>query len=64
MGTSKLLQDIEAGSKGRNIGISTGLPVIDSIIYGIQRRYLYTIGADTSSGKTSFALDIFVFNLL
>jgi replicative DNA helicase len=44
----QLFANIEAGRQGRNIGISTGLPVIDSTIYGIQRKYLYTIGADTS----------------
>jgi hypothetical protein len=60
----QLFANIEAGRQGRNIGISTGLPVIDSTIYGIQRKYLYTIGADTSGGKTSFALDVFVYNLL
>lgn len=64
MGVKQLLKNIEEGRKGRNIGISTGLPTIDSIIYGIQRKYLYTIGADTSGGKTSFAIDVFVYNLL
>ena len=60
----KLLKNIEAGRQGKNIGISTGLPVVDSIIFGIQRKTLYTIGADTSGGKTSFALDIFIYNLI
>ena len=48
MGVTRLFENIEEGRKGRNIGISTGLPMIDSLIYGIQRKYLYTIGADTS----------------
>lgn len=64
MGVNRLFENIEEGRKGRNIGISTGLPMIDSLIYGIQRKYLYTIGADTSGGKTSFAIDVFVYNLL
>ena len=64
MGVKSLLEYIERGKSGKNIGISTGLPVIDSLIYGIQRRYLYTVGADTSGGKTTFALDIFIYNLL
>lgn len=64
MGVKRLLENIELGRKGKNIGISTGLPVLDSIIYGIQKKYLYTIGADTSGGKTSFALDVFVYNLI
>lgn len=64
MGVKQLFKNIEEGKKGRNIGISTGLPTLDSIIYGIQKKYLYTIGADTSGGKTSFAIDVFVYNLL
>ena len=64
MGVDKLLANVRAGKLGKNIGISTGLPVIDSIIYGIQRKYLYTIGADTSGGKTSFSIDTFVYNLV
>ncbi len=48
MGIKNLLNNIEQGSLGKNIGISTGLPIIDSLIYGIQKKYLYTVGADTS----------------
>ena len=64
MSVKNLLKNVEKGKQGKNIGISTGLPIIDSKIYGIQKKYIYTIGADTSGGKTSFALDIFVYNLL
>lgn len=64
MGVKRLLENIEAGKQGKNIGISTGMPVIDSVIFGIQKKYLYTIGADTSGGKTSFAIDTFVYNLI
>ena len=64
MGIKRLLENIEAGKRGKNIGISTGLSVIDSVIFGIQKKYLYTIGADTSGCKTSFAIDTFVYNLI
>lgn len=64
MGVKQLLANIEEGKHGRNIGISTGMSTLDSVIYGIQKKYLYTIGADTSGGKTSFAVDIFVYNLI
>ena len=63
MGVSQLFKLIDSGKEGKNIGISTGSKKIDSVIFGIQKRYLYTIGADTSGGKTSFALDTFVYNL-
>ena len=36
MSVEKLVANIEKGSRGENVGISTGLPVIDSIIFGIQ----------------------------
>lgn len=64
MSIQSLLKNIERGRRGENIGISTGSKKLDSVIYGIQRKYLYTIGADTSGGKTSFALDIFIYNLI
>lgn len=63
MGINNLKQNIKSGKEGRNIGISTGLPEIDKIIYGIQKKFLYTVVADTSGGKTSFALDVFIYNL-
>ena len=64
MGVKQLFENVKEGKKGRNIGISTGIPKLDSIIYGIQKKYLYVVGADTSGGKTSFALDIFIYNLI
>ena len=64
MGVNQLFKLIDSGKEGKNIGISTGSKKIDSVTYGIQKRYLYTIGADTSGGKTSFALDVFVYNFL
>jgi hypothetical protein len=64
MGVHKLLKNIEDGKSGKNIGISMGLPDVDKVLYGIQRKYIYTIGADTSGGKTSFGLDVFVYNLI
>lgn len=64
MGVKQLLKNVKKGKLGKNIGISTGIPKLDAVIYGIQKKYLYTIGADTSGGKTSFAIDIFVYNLV
>lgn len=64
MAIDKLLENVEQGRKGKNIGISTGSIKLDKVIYGIQKKYLYTIGADTAGGKTSFALDVFVYNLI
>lgn len=59
-----LFANIYKGKQGRNIGISTGLPKLDKVIYGIQKRCIYTIGADSGSGKTSLAIYSFVYNLI
>jgi hypothetical protein len=64
MSVDSLITCVNRGKDGRNIGISTGMDKLDNVIFGIQRRYIYCIGADTSGGKTSFALDTFVYNLI
>ena len=57
-----LFKDINDGREGKNIGISMGLPDLDKILYGIQRKSLYVVGADTGGGKTTFGLDVFIYN--
>ena len=56
-------KELEKGREGKNIGISTGMPKLDSIIYGIQRSCLYLLSSDSGSGKSSAMLDLFVYNL-
>ena len=63
MGSIHFLDAVKRGRKGKNIGISTGISKLDSVIFGIQKSMLYTIGADTGAGKSSFAIDVFVYNL-
>lgn len=64
MGVKQLFVNIKKGRSGKNIGVGTGSVKLDSVIFGIQKNYLYTIGADTSGGKTSYAVDTFVYNLI
>lgn len=64
MSSKQFLHAVKQGKKGHNLGISTGIPKLDSVIYGTQKKCLITVGADTGSGKTSFALVTFVYNLL
>lgn len=64
MSVDNLINNVTRGKDGKNIGISTGMDKLDNLIYGIQKKYLYTVGADSSGGKTSFSLDIFVYNLI
>lgn len=63
-GVDSLYENIQKGKDGKNIGVSTGIPKLDSIIYGIQQKYLYVIGADSGSGKTALAVYSFVYELL
>ena len=48
--TDSLFKTIIAGKEGRNVGIPTGIPIIDKYTYGIQRGYLYTVFADSGAG--------------
>lgn len=64
MSSKQFLHAVKKGKKGQNIGVSTGIPKLDSVIYGTQKKCLITVGADTGSGKTSFTLVTFVYNLL
>lgn len=46
MRLSKRLMDmIEDGRKGNNMGLSTGIPKLDGLIYGVQRKWMYVVGA-------------------
>jgi KaiC/GvpD/RAD55 family RecA-like ATPase len=63
MGIKELNSLIARGKDGKNVGISTGKPKLDKVLYGIQRKFLYTIGASSGVGKSSFTLDVFIYNL-
>jgi replicative DNA helicase len=49
--TDRLYKNIVKGKQGKNIGLSTGLPKVDKITYGIQRGYVYTVCADSGAGE-------------
>jgi len=51
MGIKELNSLVERGKTGKNIGISTGMAKLDKVIYGIQRKFLYTIGASSGIGS-------------
>jgi len=59
--SDQIIEDIEKGIKGLNMGLPTGLPKLDGIIYGIQKSTYYVFGGDTSSGKSSLANQIALF---
>lgn len=59
-----LFTRIDQGRKGGNKGIPTGLPDLDKYTYGVQRKYMYLIGGDSGSGKTTFALYCYLYKPL
>lgn len=52
----ELFQSIESGRKGKNRGLSTGIPKLDGFIGGLQKSMYYLIFSDSGGGKTSLAL--------
>lgn len=51
-----LFNSIARGKEGRNIGLKTGMPLIDSVTYGTQQGWFSVYGGDSGSGKTSLCL--------
>ena len=54
--TQRLMDMIESGREGKNMGLSTGIKKLDDLIYGVQRKWIYVIAADSGGGKTTFSL--------
>lgn len=52
----RLYTTIQKGMKGLNQGLSTGLDKLDSIIYGVNRGWMYTIAGPSGGGKSILAL--------
>lgn len=51
-----LFKSIERGKAGRNIGLATGMPLLDSVTYGTQQGWFSVYGGDSGSGKSSLCL--------
>ena len=58
----KLVQQIDDGRNGLNKGLSSGLPKLDSITYGIIRENITLVGASSGTGKSSLVNYIAVYN--
>ena len=63
MSSKLFFSAVNRGKSGHNLGISTGLSKLDTTVFGIQKKCLYTIGADSGSGKTSLAIS-FIYNAI
>jgi replicative DNA helicase len=55
------LEEVERGRQGFNVGLFNGFHRLNEYLYGLQRRTYYTIGGESGSGKSSLALNGFVY---
>ena len=62
--SQRLMTMIDDGRKGNNMGLSTGISKLDSLIYGVQRKWFYLICGGSGAGKTTMALYSFVYKPL
>jgi hypothetical protein len=56
------LFDVDKGIEGKNLGIPTGFPILDSITNGIQKSIYTLVGGNSGVGKTSFVDLAYVLN--
>jgi replicative DNA helicase len=57
---NEILEKVEDGLHGRNIGLPHRFSKLMEYLPNIQRETYYTIGGDLGTGKTSFVDDMFV----
>ena len=56
-----LFNSIEKGRSGYNVGLSLGMPKLDSLVYGLQRRWVTTIAGSSGSGKSVLTLYSYIY---
>ena len=49
--TDRLYSMINRGLQGNNKGLSLGIPTLDKSIYGIMRKELYLLAADSGISR-------------
>lgn len=59
-----LFEQIERGRSGLNIGLNIGLPILQSMTYGVQRQTYTVLAGATGSGKTTLALYSYVYRVI
>lgn len=57
-----ILQRIDRGREGLNVGISSRVPLIDKYTYGTHMGRYYLMGADSGVGKSTIADFMYVLN--
>lgn len=57
-----LIDEIEKGMAGRNLGLNIGLPKLNSVLGGLQKKTSFAVGAEKKVGKTAYSDVLFVLN--
>lgn len=57
-----LLEEIKKGIAGRNTGLDIGLPKLNSVLGGLQKKTSFALGAEKKVGKSAYADFLFVLN--
>ncbi len=53
-------EEIERGQQGHNMGLLTSLTALNLIMYGVQKKTYYLVGAEIKTGKSAFVDQVFV----
>lgn len=56
-----VLENIEKGKLGDNIGLDIGLPGLIDYIPNLQKENMYLVGGETSTGKSAFVYNHFLY---
>ena len=51
-----LYKSIERGKQGLNNGLSTGLSKLDTLVYGVQRKWMTVWAGDSGRGNITYKL--------
>jgi replicative DNA helicase len=57
-----VLNDIEDGMRGKNVGLPNGFNRLNTILFNTQKKTYYTIAGEPGSGKSSLALHMFIYS--
>lgn len=57
-----LIDEIDKGIAGRNLGLNIGLPKLNSVLGGLQKKTSFAIGAEKKAGKSAYSDVLFVLN--
>lgn len=57
-----LIEEVKRGIAGRNLGLNIGLPKLNAVLGGLQKKTSFAVGAEKKVGKTAYSDVLFVLN--